>query len=440
MRDLTYVFFALVAVCTIASLSAAQQVESIRPPSTTPGFITKFTSRPPTVDDSIMSQVGSSTIEVKGNINLVSASSAYQIGGGNILVVSGTDNLFLGLGAGAHNSTGSGNTFSGVGAGAANTTGSNNSFVGAYSGFMNTTGASNTFVGYWAGAGNTLGNQNVFEGDHAGHANTTGSQNTFSGFDAGFHNTTGSSNTYLGGGAGNTNTTGSGNIAIGYTAGTKNQTGSNNIYIGTSLTNKDCTTNCNENNTIRIGQAQTEAFIAGVYNATVVSGVPVYVDAKGQLGTLSSSLRFKEQVRDMGDSSSDVMQLRPVTFVYKSEYDPGPRTRQYGLIAEEVAKVYPDLVTYDADGKPYAVKYQYLTTMLLNELQKQHRHLKMESDLMERQQGEIESLREVWQQRENEFDQRISRLETLVGTRPSPAQMKRPEQTVNVTQSSHNLQ
>jgi hypothetical protein len=106
----------------------------------------------------------------------------------------------------------------------------------------------------------------------------------------------------------------------------------------------------------------------------------------------------------MGDSSSDVMKLRPVTFVYKSEYDPGPRTRQYGLIAEEVAKVYPGLLTYGADGKPYAVKYQYLTPMLLNELQKQHRRLKMDSDLMERQQGEIESLREQGQQREKEFD------------------------------------
>jgi hypothetical protein len=86
-----------------------------------PGFITKFPSSPPTVDDSIMSQVGSNTINVNGNINLVSASSAYRIGGGNVLAVPGTDNLFLGLGAGAHNTSGSGNTFSGEGAGAANT-------------------------------------------------------------------------------------------------------------------------------------------------------------------------------------------------------------------------------------------------------------------------------------------------------------------------------
>ena len=421
MRTLRSLLLPLVAFCVFASLSVAQQPESTTPPTTTPGFITKFTSRPPTVDDSIISQVDSNAIDVNGNVNLVSTKNAYQIGGGSVLAVPGTDNLFLGLGAGAHNTSGSGNTFSGAGAGGANTTGSNNSFFGAYSGFSNTTGESNTFVGYWAGAVNTLGNQNVFEGNHAGHANTSGSQNTFSGFDAGFHNTTGSSNTYLGGDAGNTNTTGSGNIAIGYSAGMNNQTGSNNIYIGHYLTSKDCTTNCNEDNTIRIGQAQTATFIAGVYNATVASGVPVYVDSKGQLGTLSSSLRFKEQVRDMGESSSGLMKLRPVTFLYKSEYDPGPRTRQYGLIAEEVANVYPDLVTYDAEGKPYAVKYQYLTTMLLNELQKQHRRLKMESDLMERQEGEIESLREQWQQRESEFDSRISRLEMLVGTQQTPA-------------------
>ena len=99
----------------------------------------------------------------------------------------------------------------------------------------------------------------------------------------------------------------------------------------------------------------------------------MYVDTTtGQLGVASSSRRFKEQILDMGEGSSRLFQLRPVTFFYKPQYDDGSHTLQYGLIAEEVAKVYPDMVAYDKDGQPYTVKYQYLAPMLLNELQKQH--------------------------------------------------------------------
>jgi hypothetical protein len=156
-------------------------------------------------------------------------------------------------------------------------------------------------------------------------------------------------------------------------------------------------------------------YIAGIYGSTVGGrGTAVYVDDNGQLGTVVSSRRFKEQILDMGDNTSKLFLLRPVTFLYKPEYDKGERTLQYGLIAEEVAKVYPDLVAYDKDGAPYTVKYQYLAPMLLNELQKQH-------SVVMAQQEEIKALQEELQQQREEFHQRLSRLETLVGVQVKTA-------------------
>ena len=159
----------------------------------------------------------------------------------------------------------------------------------------------------------------------------------------------------------------------------------------------------NESNTIRIGwqgngdEQQNTAYIAGIYGSTSSSGIPVYINSNGQLGTMTSSLRFKEQVRDMGDSTNALMKLRPVTFLYKPEYDKGERTLQYGLIAEEVAKVYPELVAYDNDGQPYSVRYQYITTMLLNEVQKQYRRAEAEAEEITAQQQKIDGLKQQLQ-------------------------------------------
>ena len=138
-----------------------------------------------------------------------------------------------------------------------------------------------------------------------------------------------------------------------------------------------------------------------------VTGVAVYVDSSGHLGVQTSSARFKEQIRDMGDSTSALMKLRPVTFLYKPEYDKGPRTLQYGLIAEEVAQVYPDLVAYEPDGRPYTVKYQYLATMLLNELQKEHRQVEELKAELQVQNAELKKQNE-------ELQQRLARVEMLL--------------------------
>jgi trimeric autotransporter adhesin len=149
-----------------------------------------------------------------------------------------------------------------------------------------------------------------------------------------------------------------------------------------------------------------------------VGGVPVQINSSGQLGAQTSSLRFKEQVADMGDTSRRLFQVRPVTFFYKPQTDDGSRSLQYGRIAEEVAKVYPDMVAYDKDGQPFTVKYQYLAPMLLNELQKQHSVVIAQQDVIKTQQEranvEQQQLGSLQKQNE-EFQQRQSRLEALIG-------------------------
>ena len=140
-----------------------------------------------------------------------------------------------------------------------------------------------------------------------------------------------------------------------------------------------------ESGTIRIGNStyQTQTFIAGIASTTIV-GNAVMINGLGQLGIPTSSRRYKEDIRDMGEASSGLLQLRPVTFHYKPEYAGGPRTRQYGLIAEEVAAVYPDLVLYDPQtGRPQTVAYHLVNAMLLNEVQKQHRQMLAQEDRIE---------------------------------------------------------
>jgi trimeric autotransporter adhesin len=146
-----------------------------------------------------------------------------------------------------------------------------------------------------------------------------------------------------------------------------------------------------DSGTIQIGTQGTQTagtYIAGIYGATATSALPVYVNSNGQLGTVLSSRRFKEQIADMGDSSSKLLQLRPVTFFYKPEYDDGSHQLQYGLIAEEVAKVYPEMVAYDKDGLILTVKYQLLAPMLLNEVRKQN-------DIIRQLQGRLAALEEL---------------------------------------------
>src|SRR5262249_48413327 len=160
------------------------------------------------------------------------------------------------------------------------------------------------------------------------------------------------------------------NIAIGYQAG-YNLTGDNNIEIG----NLGAAT---DTNTIRVGKqgTQTATYIAGIAGSAV-SGSDVVVNNSGRLGIVASSARYKRDIHDMGESSDALMKLHPVTFHYRDE---GERTIQYGLIAEEVAPVYPELVVRDTEGRVESVRYSMLTSMLLNELQKQDRKNRQQAE------------------------------------------------------------
>jgi Chaperone of endosialidase len=236
----------------------------------------------------------------------------------------------------------------------------------------------NTALGSGALLANTDGANNSAVGFHALAANTHGGYNAALGWGALASNTTGGTNVAIGWDALDSNTTGDGNIAIGPGAAQYVTTGDNNIEIGNLGSSSD-------NHVIRIGDlvTQTSFFAAGIRGITTGNNdaIPVVIDSSGQLGTVNSSERFKEDIQDMGDSSRAILQLRPVTFRYRQPFNDGSKPIQYGLIAEEVAKVFPDLVARSADGQIESLKYQVLDSLLLNELQRQEAAIR---DLEER--------------------------------------------------------
>lgn len=248
--------------------------------------------------------------------------------------------------------------------------GTNNMFVGLNSGDSNT-GADNSGFGFNTLTANTLGIDNTAIGSNALVVNIDGSQNTALGFNALFANINGDQNTALGTNALRDNT-GTNNIGIGDKGGQNLTTADNNIDIGHVGIAGD-------SGVIRIGTSATHTtcFIQGIRGVTtgIADAITVVIDSAGQLGTLSSSRRFKENIVDMDTMTNKLMELRPVAFNYKKEFGGDPSVRDYGLIAEEVREIYPDLVINDENGEPYTVRYHLLPCMLLNELQKQQREI-----------------------------------------------------------------
>ena len=267
------------------------------------------------------------------------------------------------------------------------TTGPSNTAIGSNTLGTNTTGNGNSAIGSSALKNNTSGSVNTAIGTSALTFNTTGKGNTATGVFALARTTTGSTNTAIGSDTLGGNTTGSSNTAIGNRAGINATTGNNNIYVNHEGV-------VGESQTIRIGTpgTQTRAFIAGITSVVVASARAVLIDGNGQLGTISSSRRFKEHIHDMGDASRGLMRLRPVTFRYKGKYAAGSREIQYGLIAEEVAEVYPDLVVHSATGEVETVQYHKVNAMVLNEVQKQHRKLEAQARQLRAQQEQIKEL------------------------------------------------
>ncbi len=322
----------------------------------------------------------------------------------------GNYNVANGFWALLSNTTGDHNTATGTAALKFNTAGYENSAAGGFALASNTIGYDNTATGFVALANNTTGFENTANGDAALYANLTGSDNTASGNFALASNTTGNYNTATGVSALNSNTTGEGNTASGIAALASNTTGGNNIALGNAA-GLNLTTGSNnidignlnpsnfissdvagEANTIRIGHpsVQSATFIAGI-SGVPISGAPVVVNANGQLGVAASSARFKDQIKPMNSTSEGILALKPVTFHYKSEIDP-KATPQFGLIAEEVEKVNPDLVARDANGKVYTVRYDAVNAMLLNEFIKEHHQVQELKATATQQQKEIETL------------------------------------------------
>ncbi|PWT84632.1 MAG: hypothetical protein C5B58_04385 [Acidobacteria bacterium] len=280
----------------------------------------------------------------------------------------GTQNTASGVGALYSNTAGSYNTAAGLGALYSNTTADNNTANGINALLSNTTGYQNTACGGNALLSNGIGINNTANGFDALYFNTTGNLNTANGVSALQNNTTGSSNTADGVNALLNNTTGSSNVALGFQAGLNLTTGSNNIDIGANVLG-----NAADANTIRIGKpgTQQKTFIAGIYGKTVNGAVGVFINSNGQLGTVQSSARYKQDIKPMDKASEAILALKPVTFRYKKEIDPDC-TAQFGLVAEDVQKASPDLVVRDTDGNPETVRYDAVNAMLLNEFLKEH--------------------------------------------------------------------
>jgi len=213
-------------------------------------------------------------------------------------------------------------------------------------------------------------------------------------------------NTAIGQGALFGNTNGSLNVALGGAAGANLTTGDNNVDIGYNVQGV-----AGESNTIRIGNTDiTTTIIRGISGQTIASGSTVLVAANGQLGTMTSSKRFKDEIKAMDKASEALFSLKPVTFRYKEEIDP-VGIQQFGLVAEDVEKVNPDLVVRDENGKVNSVRYDQVNAMLLNEFLKEHRKVAEQDRKIQEQEATIAQLKSTVAQQQNGMEVVTRRLE-----------------------------
>ncbi|HEY8181088.1 MAG TPA: tail fiber domain-containing protein [Thermoanaerobaculia bacterium] len=354
------------AVTTVTGLERQQTATSNRltpRPTFTPGF--QFV----TTDTGV--NIGTTNpaynLDVTGYINTV---TQYNLGGVSFAHTHGLNNTFVGISAGNFTGTGSSNAAFGNGALTAYTDGGSNTAVGRLAMNGNTSGHDNAAVGRFALGTQTSGFNNAAFGADAMSSANSGNNNTAIGAQTLLINT-GNNNVAIGTQAFANKVSGDGNLAIGPFAGSAVTTGSSTILIGNPGVD-------GESNTMRIGNSSLhfKTFMAGIFGVTTGSGqntVPVVIDNFGQLGTVASSRSVKFDIEDMDRTTDDLMRLRPVTFRYIAHGANAPL--QYGLIAEEVADVYPELVARSSDGKVSSVMYQFLPPMLLNEVQKQHQKI-----------------------------------------------------------------
>jgi hypothetical protein len=268
------------------------------------------------------------------------------------------------------------NTATGAGALLSTTTGGNNTANGGLALFANTTGQSNTATGSGALLSNTTADGNTGTGFHALFSHQTGNFNTAFGANSLLNDTSGDSNTAVGEGALLNNTSGDGNTAIGSTAGASQTTGSSNVYIGANM--------------FGVAGESNACYIASIFGQTSADGTQIFINSNNKLGTMTSSKRFKETIKPMDKASESLLSLKPVIFRYRKEIDPAGKS-QFGLLAEDVEKVNPDLVVCDKEGKPYTVRYDQVNAMLLNEFLKEHRKVQELQATIAKQQKDFQA-------------------------------------------------
>jgi hypothetical protein len=282
----------------------------------------------------------------------------------------------------------------------ANATGIANSAFGYQALVADTDGAANTAVGFVALTRNDTGDSNTANGSGALFSNTTGSDNTASGADALDDNETGDANTAIGVRALEANTTGNFNTALGENAGINVTTADNVICIGFNVFGANVGESC---------------YIGNIFGKTSAGGSQVFINSDNKLGTITSSKRFKEDIKPMDKTSEALFSLKPVAFRYRKEIDPAG-TSQLGLVAEDVEKVIPDLVVRDKEGKPYSVRYDQVNAMLLNEFLKEHRKVEEQEATIAQLKKEIETV--IAHSREQDLE--IQRVHDQVQTMNGP--------------------
>ena len=306
----------------------------------------------------------------------------------------GIQNAAFGFAALQSNTNGNFNTAVGLTALAGNQTGESNTAIG-WAALAANTGDNNTAAGLGALTSNKGGGGNTAVGDVALQNNVSGSFNTATGIRALNDNVTGFWNTAYGYQALQNNTGGSFNIAVGVSAGGNLIAGSSNIYIGNPGVAR-------EDQTIRIGTGQTQTFVAGI-SGVAVTGPAVHVNGSGQLGIVPSSERFKVAIKPMDKSSEAILNLKPVSFHYKQDLDPD-KIPQFGLIAEQVERVNPDLVVRDAEGKVMTVRYDAVNAMLLNEFLKEHSQVQQLKAIVAQQQKEFAAQHATAEQQQKQIE------------------------------------
>jgi hypothetical protein len=329
------------------------------------------------------------------------------VGAGSLDLNTADSNTATGAAALLFNTTGTENTANGTAALELNETGSNNTATGAFALFSNNS-FDNTAIGSSALENNTIGSDNTAAGYIALSDNTTGSFNAAIGEFALGSNTSGSNNTAAGDGALANNTTGGFNTALGPGAGSNATTGSNNVYVGAGV--------------MGVAGESNACYIASIFGQTSASGIPVLIGSDNRLGTATSSKRFKEQIKPMDKSSEAVLALKPVIFRYKKEVD-SDGIPQFGLVAEDVEKVNPDLVVRDQEGKPYTVRYEAVNAMLLNEFLKEHREVQEQKTTIAQLKSGMEALTATVKEQAAQIQKVSAQLEA---SKPTPQVVNNP--------------